>query len=104
MINKEIEKQLDEYFENRSKEEILNELKEKGTISFKEVNPTGPYRLGFEIELETTYEYNNKFGNDKQCICGHPYYRHFDSYENMDPIGCKYCDCVDFELEEEISK
>lgn len=30
------------------------------------------------------------------CLCGHWYYRHFDSYENMRPIGCKYCDCYIF--------
>ena len=42
-------------------------------------------------------DYDPNFGNDKLCQCEHPYYRHFDTYENMDPIGCKYCPCVLFE-------
>jgi len=36
-------------------------------------------------------EYDPKFGDDKLCLCGHPYYRHFDTYDHMAPIGCKYC-------------
>lgn len=36
-------------------------------------------------------EYDPAFGDDKLCECGHTYYRHFDPYENMDPVGCKYC-------------
>jgi len=27
------------------------------------------------------------------CECGHAYYRHFDTYDNMRAVGCKYCDC-----------
>lgn len=41
--------------------------------------------------------YDPDFGDDKVCKCGHPYHRHFDSYENMEPIGCKYCECEGFE-------
>jgi hypothetical protein len=44
------------------------------------------------------FEYNPKFGDDKECECGHPYYRHFDTYENMDACGCKYCGCYEFTL------
>lgn len=40
---------------------------------------------------ETSYD--PAFGDDRACLCGHPYYRHFDSYDSMRPIGCKYCDC-----------
>ena len=38
-------------------------------------------------------KYDKEFGDDKICQCGHPYYRHFDTYDNMSPIGCKYCEC-----------
>lgn len=48
-------------------------------------------------EVVTHKHYNPAFGNDKLCKCGHPYYRHFDTYENMYPIGCKYCQCGHFE-------
>ena len=40
--------------------------------------------------------YNPKFGDDILCNCGHPYYRHFDTYEEMYPCGCKYCECDTF--------
>lgn len=48
---------------------------------------------------ETAYKYDPEFGDDRICKCGHTYYRHFDSYEDMYPIGCKYCECYEFEEE-----
>jgi hypothetical protein len=41
--------------------------------------------------------YDSKFGDHKMCKCSHPYYRHFDTYDDMEPVGCKYCDCITFE-------
>lgn len=41
-------------------------------------------------------QYNPNYGDHKICKCGHPYYRHFDSYEDMRDVGCKYCHCYDF--------
>lgn len=41
-------------------------------------------------------QYNPNYGDNKLCKCGHTYYRHFDSYENMAPVGCKYCGCDEF--------
>jgi hypothetical protein len=35
--------------------------------------------------------YDPLYGDDKLCDCGHPYYRHFDTYDDMAPVGCKYC-------------
>jgi hypothetical protein len=35
--------------------------------------------------------YDPAFGDDRLCTCGHTYYRHFDPYEDMEPVGCKYC-------------
>lgn len=41
--------------------------------------------------------YDPNFGDDKECAhCGHPYSRHFDPYENDEPVGCKYCNCMRF--------
>jgi len=40
--------------------------------------------------------YDPNFGDDRVCQCGHPYCRHFDSYEEMEPVGCKYCPCERF--------
>lgn len=40
--------------------------------------------------------YNPNYGDDRMCICGHPYYRHFDTYDDMRACGCKYCPCFEF--------
>lgn len=40
----------------------------------------------------TPKPYDPHFGDNKICLCGHFYDRHFDSYDSMSPIGCKYCD------------
>ena len=50
------------------------------------------------IEIVTTEKrsYNPQYGDDRECKCGHPYYRHFDSYEDNYPCGCKYCQCHTF--------
>ena len=42
------------------------------------------------------YKYNKEYGDDRVCECGHKYYRHFDTYEEMSPVGCKYCHCLKF--------
>lgn len=54
--------------------------------------------LLLEVEQNQSYvlypgeiSYDPSFGDDKKCECGHPYYRHFDTYEDMAPVGCKYC-------------
>lgn len=51
--------------------------------------------------IETTItkvvrSWNPKYPSEELCTCGHVYYRHFDSYEDMEPVGCKYCPCWDF--------
>lgn len=54
--------------------------------------------LPYIEETVTTIErrYNPKYGNDRICQCGHTYYRHFDSWAQMDNVGCKYCHCHNF--------
>lgn len=47
--------------------------------------------------------YDETYGADKLCECGHPYYRHFDTYDNMRHCGCKYCGCWSFVLAAEQS-
>lgn len=55
--------------------------------------------LPYIVETVITHKkhYNPKYGNDRTCVCDHPYHRHFDSYEQMSNVGCKYCQCRDFE-------
>lgn len=59
-----------------------------------------PYLIELQIVEERSY--NPNYGDDRVCKCGHDYYRHFDSYPDWDgkcmqPVGCKYCDCYNFE-------
>jgi hypothetical protein len=50
-------------------------------------------------KTEIVRQYNPEYGDDRVCKCGHPYYRHFDFYEEADrqACGCKYCECWTFE-------
>jgi hypothetical protein len=47
-------------------------------------------------ESEDKQAYNPEYGSDRLCGCGHVYYRHFDTYDGMEPVGCKYCQCYKF--------
>jgi hypothetical protein len=49
------------------------------------------------VTVDTYRRYNSKYGDDRKCKCGHSYFRHFDSYEQMEAVGCKYCVCSVFE-------
>ena len=62
------------------------------------MNNEPPYLI--ELEVVRHRKYNPNYGDDRICKCGHPYYRHFDSYDDMNAVGCKYCDCFDFEEKE----
>ncbi len=55
-------------------------------------NDEKPYLEKTHVE----HVYNPKYGDDRKCQCGHQYYRHFDSYEEMEQTGCKYCECHTF--------
>lgn len=57
-------------------------------------SPDAPY-LEYEYKV-TEKKYNPNYGDNRICVCGHTYERHFDSYENMEPVGCKYCGCSEF--------
>lgn len=45
---------------------------------------------------ETSPGYDPSYGDERECVCGHPYYRHFDTYDDMADVGCKYCLCDKF--------
>jgi hypothetical protein len=49
-----------------------------------------------ETKVIVIRKYNPNYGDDRICECGHSYYRHFDTYEDMYPCGCKYCGCDEF--------
>jgi len=55
-----------------------------------------PYIKEEKVVITVEYKYNPKYGDDRICECGHPYYRHFDPYEGWATVGCKYCGCGEF--------
>ncbi len=75
---------------------LMKELVDKYEKGKMSISNSSPYIT--EYSVETTRKYNPSFGDDKTCECGHSYYRHFDSYEEMEACGCKYCSCYDFKL------
>lgn len=55
--------------------------------------------LELTLSIENPYvngSYNPDYGDNRICKCGHAYIRHFDPYEGMEPVGCKYCGCEKF--------
>lgn len=58
------------------------------------MNKQPPYIITTRIVEERAY--NPEYGDDQLCRCGHQYYRHFDTWEDMAACGCKYCDCSEF--------
>lgn len=73
---------------------LFNCLNSDKVISREEDDDkAGPY-LRTKVMIERTeLRMNPDFPDDATCDCGHSYYRHFDGYENWDPVGCKYCQC-----------
>lgn len=104
---KELLDSLKQYIGEPSVVEVQKKLQEAmREVAFNEkgvTKPTpqvdGPYIITEKVEVE--HRYNPDYGDDRMCKCGDPYYRHFDTYDDMYPCGCKYCDCYEFvELKE----
>lgn len=74
----------------------LEKHKENKEEPYLLVQGTEPCSCGCEHTEKQSRKYNPAYGDDRLCICGHPYYRHFDSYEDNAPVGCKYCSCYTF--------
>ena len=55
----------------------------------EELEAPDTQELPYLITTRTVVDrkYNPNYGDDRVCVCGHPYYRHFDTYEEMDPCG-----------------
>ena len=56
-----------------------------------------PYIVTRKVVVQRLFAYNPNYGDDRICKCGHTYYRHFDPYEEMAAVGCKYCGCGRFQ-------
>lgn len=77
----------DNCLEDTIQYEIIDEVKD---------GEESPFLVTREVKTVTTVAYNPHYGDDRLCECGDPYDRHFDSYDNMYPVGCKYCSCSKF--------
>lgn len=60
----------------------------------------GPYIVYSIQRTLVAYAWNPGYDQGSECKCEHSYHRHFDSYEEMYPIGCKYCECRTFSPKE----
>ncbi len=66
----------------------------EGKVSIKRCREIIDLLLG-KVPVWGFAPYDPNYGDNKLCKCGHPYHRHFDSYEDMSPVGCKYCNHYD---------
>lgn len=76
----------------------MKSLIEEYEITENETKEEQPYLV--TIDIDRDLKYNPKYGDDRICKCGHTYDRHFDSfdsYDEMEAVGCKYCRCNTFE-------
>lgn len=90
-----IAKKRTEFLDEDTKTKLLEALEgQYGIDLLEEGNEDDPYIRGFSIQR--TAKYNPHYGDSRTCQCGHPYHRHFDSYEDYDAVGCKYCQCATF--------
>lgn len=62
----------------------------------EETQDNEPYLI--KIVQKTIRLYNHNYGDNRMCVCGHPYHRHFDGFEEPEhqAVGCKYCSCYTF--------
>lgn len=63
--------------------------------------PAGRKYVMEVLRFGTKPRWDANVDQDQPCAnpsCGHPYHRHFDSYEDMAPVGCKYCSCSTFKF------
>jgi len=59
--------------------------------TYDKIDNTQPYIE--RIETIRHKIYNPHYGDKRVCECSHMYERHFDSYNQMANVGCKYCGC-----------
>lgn len=71
---------------------------EQDCKNYETTLPVGEHPYIYKGLNSQAKEYNPKFDSDAVCECVHAYYRHFDSYENNEAVGCKYCSCYHFTL------
>ena len=77
-------------------EERLRIEHPNGKITVSETESSGPYKIYDVVIRKKMMTHNADYPSDNVCLCGHLYNRHFDSYEDWEAVGCKYCGCNHF--------
>lgn len=72
----------------------VTRINEDFQAAIKEATKDHPYLATIRNEVVLTY--NQQYGDYRVCQCTHVYVKHFDTYEEMAVVGCKYCDCETF--------
>lgn len=72
----------------------VTRINEDFQAAIKEATKDHPYLATIRNEVVLTY--NPQYGDYRVCQCTHVYVKHFDTYEEMAVVGCKYCDCETF--------
>jgi len=86
--------------ENVKPQEVADALQMFEFGGLKLTDNTAPYLSSAFVLVKSSDDYNPEYGDDRVCKCGHDYYRHFDTYEDMYACGCKYCGCLEFKEED----
>lgn len=83
------------YHISEEEDKIINSfvklLKNNGHI-FQEYEVT-LLQKNIDALTDSIPKYNESFGDNIVCKCGHVYHRHFDTYDDMNFVSCKYCNC-----------
>jgi hypothetical protein len=74
---------------------ILKALLNCPSGDIKELRRIG--NLVDELEERIARLWDPNHDQNAECECNHVYNRHFDGYDDMRAIGCKYCECDTFE-------
>ncbi len=61
-------------------------------------NVSAEFRKQLDDKIARLWDENHD--QNAWCTCGHIYNRHFDGYDDMASVGCKYCECYAFKSEE----
>lgn len=73
---------------------IVRILESHQSSDVRELSQIG--EIVFSINDEVNRLWDSDHDQQAKCQCSHPYERHFDGYDNMYPVGCKYCECDTF--------
>lgn len=73
---------------------IVRVLENHESSSVHDLRRIGDIVTGIQSKIDRLWDENHD--QNAKCECGHIYNRHFDGYEDMAAVGCKYCECFTF--------